>query len=157
MTASPSMPATSGLGTRRLLYLALLAIQAACVTILIWQLLPIFWRIVDGLGETQDLTWEHKLVTCLCVAVFQTCYWWRLKRLGVPFATSSQLLSHLFLFAGRLSFIFASTFASVVFFRHLPLIDSTHATLEGLYRLMLFFAVLFSWFCFALEIERLGK
>jgi predicted ABC-type exoprotein transport system permease subunit len=150
-------PASASLRKRRALYLGLLAVQTVCVTILVFELMPLFWRLVDDLGEVQEVSARGEAVACLCVAVFQACYWWRIKNLGVPFATKSQPISHLIVFGGRMSFLFAGTLASLIFFRHMPMLAPSNLTLAGALRLLLFFAVLFSWFCFSLELERLGK
>ncbi|CAM5770161.1 hypothetical protein LMIY3S_03079 [Labrys miyagiensis] len=149
--------ASAGLRKRRVLYLVLLAIQTACATILVLELMPFFWRLVDELGEVQDISAPRQALAFTCVAIFQACYWWRLANLGVPFATRSQVISHLFLFVGRLSFLFAATLASLIFFRHVPLLAPSNLTSASVLRMVLFFAVLFSWFCFSLELERLGK
>jgi hypothetical protein len=149
--------APASLRKRRWLYLGLLAVQTVCVTVLVFELMPFFWRVVDDLGEVQPIATHSMAVACLCVVVFQACYWWRLKHLAVPFSTKSQLASHLFQFFGRLSFVFASTLASLIFFRHMPSIQPADLSVAGVFRLALFFAVLFSWFCFAVELERLGK
>jgi hypothetical protein len=150
-------PASASLRRRRALYLVLLAVQSLCVTVLVVELLPFFWRVVDELGEVQDVSAWDQAVAWLCVVVFQGCYWWRIKHLAVPFATRSQLLAHLFQFVGRLSFIFASTVTSIVFFRHVPLLTLSSVTVASVFRFVLFLAMLFTWFCFALELERLGK
>ncbi|GLS22779.1 hypothetical protein GCM10007874_57990 [Labrys miyagiensis] len=149
-------PAPTSLRKQRALYLGLFAAQTVCATILVFELMPFFWRLVDDLGEVQEVSNRGEALACLCVVVFQACYWWRINNLGVPFATKSQLLSHLLVFVGRMSFLFAGTLASLIFFRHMPLLAPSNLTLTGALRLLLFLAVLFSWFCYSLEVERFG-
>jgi hypothetical protein len=90
------------------------------------------------------------------VALSQACYWWRVANMGIPFATKSQPLSHLIVFVARMSFLFAGTVASLIFFRHMPAVAPSHLSILGVLRLLLFLGVLFSWFCYSLELERLG-
>jgi hypothetical protein len=62
-----------------------------------------------------------------------------------------------FLFLGRLSFIFGSALFSVVVFRHLPElgrdIDMPLAARRGI----IMVGCLFALFCASLEVERLGQ
>ncbi|WP_413992754.1 hypothetical protein ACMDCR_12060 [Labrys okinawensis] len=150
-------PAPTSLRKRQALYLGLLAVQTVCATILVFELMPFFWRLVDDFGKVQEVSGKGEALACFCVVIFQACYWWRINNLAVPFATKSQPISHLIVFVGRLSFLFAGTLASLIFFRHMPALAPSNLTLSSALKLLLLFAVLFSWFCFSLELERLGK
>jgi hypothetical protein len=68
-----------------------------------------------------------------------------------------MILSHLFLFLGRLAFIFGGSLFAVVFFRHLPEINESADTWLMLRRGLQLVASLFALFCATLELERLGR
>jgi hypothetical protein len=88
--------------------------------------------------------------------VMQAAYWYRLLRVAIPFTGSSLVLSHLFLFLGRLNFIFGSALFSIVIFRHLPELGAKIDILLMVRRGILLVISLFALFCFTLELERLG-
>jgi hypothetical protein len=62
-----------------------------------------------------------------------------------------------FLFLGRLSFIFGSALFSVVVFRHLPELGRDTDFLLLARRGTIFVGCLFAPFCISLEVERLGQ
>jgi hypothetical protein len=64
---------------------------------------------------------------------------------------------HLFLFASRVSFFFGGALFSVFFFRHVPELDQFPSFIQGAVKLLEVLLVLFSLFCYSLEIERLGR
>jgi hypothetical protein len=66
------------------------------------------------------------------------------------------ILSHVFLFLGRLSFIFGSALFSIVLFRHLPELRSDVDIFLSVRRGVLLIFSLFALFCFTLELERLS-
>jgi hypothetical protein len=65
-------------------------------------------------------------------------------------------LSHIFLFLGRLNFIFGSALFAIVIFRHVPQLGSDTDLLLMLRRGIILIISLFALFCFTLELERLG-
>ena len=88
----------------------------------------------------------------------QVAYWYRLKCVAIPFRGPNAIVSHLFLFLGRLSFLFGGALFAVVFFRHLPALDAD-ADADALLmtaRGLLLGGALFALFCLTLELERLG-
>jgi hypothetical protein len=68
-----------------------------------------------------------------------------------------MILQHVFLFLGRLSFIFGSALFAVVVFRHLPELDRDIDIPLAARRGILSVACLFALFCTSLEVERLGQ
>jgi hypothetical protein len=66
------------------------------------------------------------------------------------------VLSHLFLFLGRLNFIFGSALFAVVVFRHVPELDPGTDILLMARRGIVLVISLCALFCFTLELERLG-
>lgn len=89
-------------------------------------------------------------------SVMQTSFWIRLHYVPIPSQRANIFLSHMFLFLGRLSFIFASALFSVVVFRHLPELGPETNIHLMVQRGIIFVACLFALFCTSLEVERLG-
>jgi hypothetical protein len=76
----------------------------------------------------------------------EVSFWVRLLRIPIPFRRSNLFLNHLFLFLGRLSFIFGSALFSVVVFRHLPELGRDTDFLLLARRGFIFFGCLFALF-----------
>lgn len=102
------------------LYLCLLAIQIAGALVFVWQQLPEFRQVVTSPGEQLPKDASSDLMMAAVLLVMQAAFWVRLLRIPIPFRRPNVFLHHLFLFFGRLSFIFGSALFSVVVFRHLP-------------------------------------
>jgi hypothetical protein len=101
-------------------------------------------------------TWSD-LLTVGVLSVMQISYWYRLLNIPIPFQRSNVILNHVFLFLGRLSFIFGSALFSVVVFRHLPEMDQETDIPLLLLRGIMLVGALFALFCSSLEVERLGQ
>ena len=86
----------------------------------------------------------------------QISFWYRVLYVPVPPRQSNRFLSHVFLFFGRLSFIFGGASFSVVIFRHLPKMGPGADLLLATERGAIFIGCLFALFCTSLEVERLG-
>jgi hypothetical protein len=83
--------------------------------------------------------------------IIQVCYWldqYWFAPLRLPY---NPLLGHVILFLSRLNFIFASVVFSAVYFARFNEIDIPP------WKVVLLFTVLFSIFCYTLELERLGR
>jgi hypothetical protein len=114
------------------------------------HLIPLFRRLVtSGLdGKTSP---KILVFAALGVTIIQVCYWlaqhWFVTlRLG-----HNLLLGHIILFLSRLNFIFASAVFSAVYlvrFNELKM---------SLWEFAFLSTVLFSMFCYTLELERLGR
>jgi hypothetical protein len=138
-------------------YVSLLVVQTAAASCLFWADLPIFLRIASSLGQPQELeTWRLAAVAG-SVAVLQCCYWIRLQRVSIYAPFQNILIGHLIVFASRVSFFFGGVFFSMVFFRHLPELDVLPLIAQGVTKALAVLTILFSLFCYALELERLGK
>ena len=87
----------------------------------------------------------------------QISFWCRLLYVPIPFRRPNVFLNHLFLFLGRLSFIFGSALFSVVVFRHLPEMARDTDILLMVQRGAIFMGCLFALFCTSLEVERLAQ
>jgi hypothetical protein len=137
-------------------YLSLLAIQIAGALTFMWRALPAFNQLLRNPGEQLPYIPYDGLTTTSILLVMQIAYWYRFLRVPIPVQKPNLILSHLFLFFGRLSFIFGGALFSVVFFRHLPALDDADALLMSA-RGLLLGGALFTLFCLTLELERLGN
>jgi hypothetical protein len=142
---------------KTIVYLLFLAVQIAGAIFVMWNELPAFRQLVRNPGEQIPYDAHEYSWTIATLIVMQAAYWYRLSRIPIPFQDSSLLLSHLFLFLGRLSFIFGGALFSVVFFRHLPALNSDIDILVMVRRGLVLAGTLFALFCIALELERLGN
>jgi hypothetical protein len=141
---------------RTAIYLLLLAIQIAGAIFFIWQELPEFNQVLVNPGEQLPKDARSDAMM-LAVFVMQIAFWIRLRYISIPFRRPNLFLNHLFLFLGRLSFIFGSALFSVVVFRHLPELGRDTDAVLMVQRGVLFFGCLFALFCTSLEVERLGQ
>jgi hypothetical protein len=139
------------------LYLLLLAIQVAGTIGFIWQQLPEFGQVLIDPGKQlpRDALADLTAVVTLCL--MQTAFWYRLRHVPIPFQRRNIFISHLFLFLGRLSFIFGSALFSVAVFRHLPELGRDADIALAAWRGTILIACLFALFCTSLELERLGQ
>jgi hypothetical protein len=138
-------------------YLLLLAIQISGAIAFVWQELPDFRHVLLSPGAQLPKDASSDLMTAGILFVMQASFWFRLLRIPIPFRRSNIFLNHLFLFLGRLSFIFGSALFSVVVFRHLPELGRDTDVLLMARRGLLFVGCLFALFCTSLEVERLGR
>ena len=139
------------------IYLSLLAIQIAGAIAFVWQQLPEFRQVVTSPGEQLPKDASSDLMIAGILLIMQVSFWGRLLRIPIPFGQPNVFLNHLFLFFGRLSFIFGSALFSVVVFRHLPELGRETDFLLMARRGFLFVGCLFALFCTSLEVERLGQ
>jgi hypothetical protein len=137
-------------------YTSLLAVQIAGALVFIWRELPAFNQLLRNPGQQLPYIPYDDLTTAGILLVMQIAYWYRLRRVPIPFQASNPVLSHVFLFLGRLSFIFGGALFAVVFFRHLPALEDDADVLLMTGRGLLLGGALFALFCLTLELERLG-
>ncbi|MHB8270772.1 hypothetical protein [Bradyrhizobium sp.] len=139
------------------IYLSLLAIQIGGAIAFVWQELPEFRQVLTNPGEQLPKDASSDLTTAGILFVMQVAFWIRLLRVPIPFWRPNVFLNHLFLFYGRLSFIFGSALFSVVVFRHLPELGRATDFVLMAWRGTIFVGCLFALFCTTLEVERLGQ
>jgi hypothetical protein len=154
--APPRKPDPDNGNQRVVAYLSLLAIQIIGALLFIWKELPTFIQLLRNPGAQVPFIPYDDLSTIGILLVMQVAYWCRLRRIPIPFQGPNQIQSHLFLFLGRISFIFGGALFSVVFFRHLPALDSDADALLMTGQGLLLGSALFALFCLTLELERLG-
>jgi hypothetical protein len=143
--------------TRTLIYLLLLAIQIGGAITFVWQQLPEFTQVLLRPGQQLPKDPASDLLMIGVLSAMQIAFWCRLLYVPIPFRRANAFLNHLFLFFGRLSFIFGSALFSVAVFRHLPEMGPDTDTLLMVQRGMIFVGCLFALFCTSLEVERLGQ
>jgi hypothetical protein len=141
----------------RAFYLFLLLIQLTGALFIILAGLPEFRYLVAHPGEQLQYAPYDNPASPVIIIAMQAAYWYRLQCVQLPSQTSNTILSHLFLFLGRLTFIFGGSLFAVVFFRHLPEIDQGVDTWLMARRGLILVASLFALFCVTLELERLGR
>jgi len=141
----------------RALYFLLLLGQLTGALFIILDGLPEFRHLVVHPGEQLPFEPFDNLAAPIMVVMMQIAYWYRLRRVPLPPQRSNPILSHLFLFLGRLAFIFGGSLFVVVFFRHLPEINHGADLWLMSRRGLQLLASLFALFCVTLELERLGR
>jgi hypothetical protein len=139
------------------LYWLLLAIQIVGAISFVWQELPEFGQVLDNPGEQLPKNTTADLMVAGIFFVMQIAFWIRVRSVPIPFRRPNLFLNYVFLFLGRLSFIFGSALFSVVVFRHLPELDRETNALLFVQRGTIFVGCLFALFCTSLEVERLGQ
>ena len=127
----------------------------AALTVL-WCMIPTYRAIWTSLGQQLDNLPETPVPLVAALILFHCIYWYRLARVPLAVTGHSVVVSHLVLFFGRLSFICASAFFALAIFRHLPSLIYIKDTTLLVVRVSATFVILFSFYCYSSELERLG-
>jgi hypothetical protein len=135
-------------------YVVLVAIQVLGVILFVWQELPAFTHVVLYPGLQLSTETHSDLTAAIVLFAMQIAYWYRFLCVPVPTQRANAYLSHLFLFLGRLSFVFGSALFSVVLFRHVPELTRDADLLLIVRRGLILIASLFALFCASLKAER---
>ncbi|QCI65913.1 hypothetical protein [Phreatobacter stygius] len=135
----------------------LLVIETVAALSIVLHIQAAFQRLLDTLGQQQLIEARFYAELAVATLVIQLCYWVRLLRLPAGLAWRSVLIGHVLVFASKLSFIFGGALFSVVFFRHLPEFETLPDAFGLALRGLLLIAMLFSLFCYTLELERFGN
>ncbi len=138
-------------------YLFALAIQISGAILFVWQQLPEFRQIAVNPGQQLAHDTFSDLMTVGVLLVMQISFWSRLLYIPIPLRRPNMILNHVFLFLGRLSFIFGSALFAVVVFRHLPELGRETDVFLAARRGIILVGCLFALFCTSLEVERLGQ
>lgn len=142
---------------RNAAYVTLLASQTLAASVIFWASFPIFQQVIAQSGQLQSVPRSTFVSILTSPVVLQVCYWRRYRRVAIWAPWRNVFVGHLLLFAGRASFFFGGALFSAIFFRHLPQLDALPPLGQGVAKFVLFMSVLFSLFCYALEIEGLGR
>jgi hypothetical protein len=114
------------------------------------HLIPIFRRLVtSGLDEKPST--KILVLATLGVIIMQVCYWLDQYWFATLRLAYNPLLGHLILFLSRLNFIFAGAVFSAVYLVRFNELDISF------WGLLILSIVLFSIFCYTLELERIGR
>src|SRR5213080_4754263 len=128
----------------------LFATESLGALIILWHGVPIYRRLLMGVTNKQAGA-NVFLWVSIAVTVIQVSYWIRLQCFPPPRFKRRLILGHAIQFLGRLSFVFIGGLFGVVFFTRFQQLEFS------VWKVSLLLAVLFSMFCYALELERLGK
>lgn len=138
-------------------YLLLIITQTIAATVLFWTIFPLFQAIVTQAGRPQDPAASTIVVSAASTLVLQLAYWYRYGRVEMWVPLHSALMGHVLMFASRASFFFGAALFSAVFFRHIPQLEALPTLGMAIAKVLGFLFMLFSLFCYALELERLGR
>jgi hypothetical protein len=139
------------------IYLLLLALQVLGAITFIWQALPEFRQVALNPGEQLPRDGWSDLIWFSLLCAMQIAFWCRVLFVPIPFRRPNLILNHVFLFLGKLSFIFGSALFGIAVFRHLPELDRGIDVLLTVKRGLILVGCLFALFCASLEVERLGQ
>jgi len=151
-TQSDFSDSTTGLERKagaRWLYPLLLALQTSGVIVMYWESLPVLRELIQDLAVLAIP--ETPLWSLAAVVLIQVGYWIDYRLRPTRPTRVNPLLGHVVLFVARLVFLLGSAAFSLLFIVNAP---STHIPV---FRYLLLVAMLFSLFCYTLELERLGK
>lgn len=132
------------------LYPLLVGVQTVGAALILWNGVPIYRQILMDPSRNEQRT-DRLVLAVASVVLIQVAYWLRMRFRLEPPRRGHVVLGHFASFVARLSFIFGSAVFSVVFFARL-----SELSISPL-RMIVLLAVLFSLFCYTLELERLGK
>src|SRR5438105_3355575 len=107
------------------IYLLLFSLQMLGAIVFIWQPLPELRHIAANPGATLPRDDFSDLLMIGVLLLMQIPFWCRVRLVPIPLRQPSAVLSHVFLFLGRLSFIFGSALFGIIVFRHLPELERT--------------------------------
>lgn len=132
------------------IYPVLLAGQTAGAVTVLANGVPIYRRIVGDssrLDPHQGVLWW----AVAAVVLIQVSYWLRVRLKPALPPGGYPVFGHVAQFAARLSFVFASSTFSVVFLARFDQLSLPP------YRIAMVLLLLFSMFCWTLELERLAR
>lgn len=137
-------------------YGTLVLLQTFCAALLLYYIHVTFQIVTERPGELQPVPFVILVQVVTAILIGQACYWTRLRRVPLPTGVHSPLLGHVLGFAGRLASIFGGALFSIYFLRQLPKLDELSLGAGLFWRCGLVFPVLFTVYCYTLELERLG-
>ena len=138
-------------------YAVLLILQSVVASFLFWMAFPIFLSLATHPGEPKDLPRWTEIAIAGGAVILQCCYWIRYRWVAMYVPFRSAVVGHFLLFASRASFFFGGALFSAIFFRHVPELDVLPPLGQALGKALAILAILFSLYCYSLELERLGK
>jgi hypothetical protein len=122
--------------------------QSVAVGFILWNGIPVYRRLLIG---TRTSGTDVAFIAIAGVLVIQLGYWRSFRLRDHLHFERNTVLSHLLLFLARLNFIYVGGMFSTVFFIQFSNIEL------NLWKIVALIAVLFSMFCFSLQLEWLGQ
>jgi len=138
-------------------YAGLLILESVAVVFLIWIVFPIFYSVMTNLGARQEISVQTLFAILAAAIILQASYWTRLIFIAVCVPCRSVFLSHLVGFSARLAFLFGGVLFSTVFFRHMPEAATMPPLGDAILRGSGLMLVLFGFFCYSQELDRMAK
>jgi hypothetical protein len=114
------------------------------------HLIPLYRRFINS-GLAEKTPTSTLVFVTLGVIMVQVCYWLGQHWFGTLRLGHHPLLGHVILFLSRLNFIFAAALFSAVY---LVRFNEVEISFGGF---LILSTVLFSIFCYTLELERIGR
>ena len=135
----------------RVLFWCLFVVQVAGVLVILWEGLPVYWRLLSG--KNGSATLNDFLVAGSTTVVMQLAYWlaYPLQR-GLQFRRS-VFVGHVLLWFGELSYFFPHALAALILFDRFKELEELEFVPE---RMVVLIAILFAVYCFKHQLETLG-
>ena len=124
--------------------------ESAGALMILWNGVPIHQRLLVG-HTTQQADPRVFVLGAVAVILIQSAYWIRLRYFPPPRCNRRLVLGHAIQFLGRLSFVFIGGMFSVVFFTRFDELEFS------IWKILFLLVVLFSLFCYTLDLDRLAK
>ncbi len=138
-------------GRPMLLYAALMIAQSVGAAMIIFNGVPIYRRLIAGVGSTPAADPAALWMAGCAIVLIQSSHWVRKALSPTPALRRSAFGGHIMLFLSRISFIFATSLFSTVFFVRLEELDLS------VWRMATLVGVLYSMFCFMTDLEDFGR
>jgi hypothetical protein len=119
--------------------------QTAGLAMIVWEGAPAYRRLLAD-ADRPAATPEGLLLGTAAVVLIQISYWLRVSLIPTLALPRNVFLSHITLFFGRLRFILGAALFTVMYYRF-PELE------KSIPRLLVLIGVLFSMFCYSLELE----
>ena len=144
---------------KRHAYALLIVMETLAALVILTGVIPIYGAILAAPGHPLTALRSRRF-SVAAVALFQCVYWFRILRVPVAVRRHSLVLSHLTLFASRLSFVFGTALFVLIIVRHIPALQTQSEALPPatvlVARAVGVLVIMFSLYCYSTELERLG-
>ena len=145
---------------KRHAYALLIVMETLAALVILTGVIPIYGAILAAPGHPLTALPQSPVLLVAAVALFQCVYWFRILRVPVAVRRHSLVLSHLTLFASRLSFVFGTALFVLIIVRHIPALQTQSKALPSatilVARAVGVLVIMFSLYCYSTELERLG-
>ena len=132
-------------------YWIALAIESFGATIILIRGIPLYKTLLLHY-ETYTPKSDGIYFAILVILLIQVPHWYKQSKFSVPIVPKSNFLSTIIAFIGRIFFIFAAAFFSVLFFIRFEIWAHASAL-----QFLIALAVIFSIFCYCRDLEELAE